>query len=212
MQPGEQLQLTNGEGALLTARIIDAHKKHCRVQVESTEITPQTTRKLTLAVALLKNTARTEWLLEKATEMGVHRIVPLLTHRTVREKFRMDRMKGILVSAMLQSQQSWLPEISEPVLFDKLFDQPFIQPIPNRFVAHCLPEGKSEWLGKPLADLNEVLILIGPEGDFTPEEIDAAIKAGCEPVALGNNRLRTETAAMVAVAGFYLAATGSRES
>ncbi|MCR6719126.1 MAG: 16S rRNA (uracil(1498)-N(3))-methyltransferase [Chitinophagaceae bacterium] len=204
MQAGERLQLTNGEGVLLTAVITDAHKKHCQVRIEETQTFPVAARQLTLCVSLLKNAARIEWLLEKATEMGVHRIVPLLTHRTVREKFRMDRMQGILTSAMLQSQQCWLPQLKEPVVFEDLFNQPYIKSIPHRFIAHCIPGGREEWIHQSLAEKAEAMILIGPEGDFTPGEIKEAIAQGCKAVALGPNRLRTETAAMAAVAGYYL--------
>ena len=204
MGAGDRLQLTNGEGAMVVCELTGARKNQCRVKPGEVKLEPPRPRRLTLGVALLKNAARVEWLLEKTTEMGVHRIVPLLTHRTIREKFRIDRMKAILVSAMLQSQQSWLPELTEPVSFDALFKQSFIPSITHRYIAHCLPNRREEWMAQDLAVQNDVMILIGPEGDFTPEEIETAIGHGCRPVALGPNRLRTETAAMAAVAGYYL--------
>lgn len=205
MQVGDRLLLTNGKGNQWTVVIRDAHKKHCRVQVEEQQQVPRSDRRLTLAVGMLKNASRMEWLLEKATEMGVHRIVPLITQRTVKEKFRMDRMQGILVSAMLQSQQCWMPELWEPLPLSDLWKQPFLEPVVARYIAHCLPELRQPWWAQPLSSKGDTLLLIGPEGDFTPEEIGAAIAAGAIAVSLGNNRLRTETAAMAAVAGFYLA-------
>lgn len=205
MQAGDRLLLTNGKGDQWTVEIRDAHKKHCRVQVEDHRQLPRSERRLTLGVGLLKNASRMEWLLEKATEMGVHRIVPLITHRTVKEKFRLDRMQGILVSAMLQSQQCWMPELPEPMPLSDFWKQSFLEPVAARYIAHCLPEPRQAWWSQPLSAKGDALLLIGPEGDFTPEEIEDALAAGAIPVSLGSNRLRTETAAMAAVAGFYLA-------
>ena len=109
MQKGEQLQLTDGRGRLLTATILDDHKKKCRVRVDETVLQPARRRKVTIGMALLKNASRYEWFLEKATEIGVTGIIPLLSDRTEKQHFRQDRMQNILVSALLQSQQTWLP-------------------------------------------------------------------------------------------------------
>ncbi|RYG01346.1 MAG: RsmE family RNA methyltransferase, partial [Chitinophagaceae bacterium] len=118
---------------------------------------------------------------------------PLLCARTEKQHFRYERMKSILVSAMLQSQQSWITELSEPVTFDK-----FLSSIntTNAFIAHC-EEGEKKSLFE-LHDAASKLVLIGPEGDFSPDEIEAATGTGCQPVTLGNTRLRTETAGIVA--------------
>ena len=118
MQVGEQLNLTDGKGNLLTAQISDAHKKQCVVKIQTTSFTPQAPRKTTIAVSLVKNASRFEWFLEKATEIGITEIIPLLCDRTERQHFRYDRMKGILVSAMLQSQQTWMPVLHEPMKFE----------------------------------------------------------------------------------------------
>lgn len=189
MQKGEALQLTDGKGWVLTAVISDDHKKKCRVTVTTAEQRPARERKVTVAMSLLKNTSRFEWFLEKAMEIGVSHIIPLICQRTEKQHFRQDRMQQILVSALLQSQQAWLPVLDEPA--------PLGQVIANvkeeqRFIAHCLEENKQSLKG------GEGIILIGPEGDFTREEIDKAMERGFLPVTLGDTRLRTETAGIVA--------------
>src|SRR6202008_2255087 len=117
MQNGEQLNLTDGKGNLFTAAIIDNNKRGCVVKVLTNNQQPSTTNKISIAISLLKNTNRFEWFLEKATELGVNEIIPLLCDRTERTNFRHDRMNGILISAMLQSQQCWLPVLHEPIKF-----------------------------------------------------------------------------------------------
>ncbi len=109
MGAGEEMQLTDGKGTLLTARIAAAHKKKCRVVVQSVTIHPPPERQVSLAISPLKNGSRFEWFLEKATEIGVREIIPLLCDRTERQHLRPDRLHNILVSALLQSQQTWLP-------------------------------------------------------------------------------------------------------
>ncbi|TWI83730.1 16S rRNA (uracil1498-N3)-methyltransferase [Lacibacter cauensis] len=197
MQAGEQLNLTDGKGNLFTALINDAHKKHCVVKIQTKSFTPQAARKTCIAVSLVKNASRFEWFLEKATEIGITEIIPLLCDRTERQHFRYDRMKGILVSAMLQSQQTWMPVLHEPMRFENLKMMQFENAV--KLIAHCEEREKTS-----ITDiLSEVegancMILIGPEGDFTSAEIESAIASGCQPVMLGETRLRTETAAVVA--------------
>lgn len=193
MQVGDGLLLTDGKGTKATCNITDAHRKRATVQVTERIIEAAPERKVVIAVSLLKNSSRFEWFLEKATELGVQEIIPLLCTRTESEKFRPDRMQQILISAMLQSQQFWLPHLHPPT---KLADVLHL-PIEQKLIAHCEPDHKEQ-----LSSVNNypssTLMLIGPEGDFTPDEIKAALEAGCRPVALGNTRLRTETAALVA--------------
>jgi len=193
MQKGEKLLLTNGKGQKATAQIIDDNRKRCVVEVLSVETEAQSQPNVTIAISITKNSSRFEWFLEKATEIGVNEIIPLLSERTAKEKFRYDRMKGILVSAMLQSQQTWLPNLHQPTSFDEVIKQSAQD---QKFIAHCLPDQKQQ-LSSVIPHLSS-LILIGPEGDFTPKEIETALRAGFLPVALGNTRLRTETAGMVA--------------
>ena len=150
-----------------------------------------------MAVSLVKNTARFEWFLEKATEIGVSEIMPLLCARTERQRFRHDRMQAILISAMLQSQQCRLPVLREPLKFDQLLKTAQQD---NRFIAHCLPQQKQS-LYELLTNIKgSSLMLIGPEGDFTTGEIAQALQQHFIPVTLGETRLRTETAGIVAAA------------
>lgn len=193
MQKREALHLTNGRGLLAQAQITDDHRKRCSVDIDSfiEKETPSYT--VTLAISPLKNSSRFEWLLEKAAEIGVGSIIPLICTRTEKEQLRFDRLQGILISAMLQSQQTWKCELHEPIQLKKLI----ASAKPSRkLVAHCLPQQKNKLTR--IETKGEVMILIGPEGDFTAEEIEACIQAGYEPVSLGDTRLRTETAGMVA--------------
>jgi 16S rRNA (uracil1498-N3)-methyltransferase len=199
MKRGDQLQLTDGLGNLLTTTILDDHKKKCRVQILTVTQQPSRERNVSIAISLLKNASRFEWFLEKATEIGVTSIIPLLCERTERQHFRQDRLQNILVSAMLQSQQAWLPVLRPPTLLAELIENPGQDQL---FIAHCLEEQKVS-----LADSASIashsargsqLILIGPEGDFSPKEIELAMQHHFLPVTLGATRLRTETAGIVA--------------
>lgn len=195
MQIGEEVLLTDGKGQKATVQIIDDNRKRCVVQVSSIEKEEEKKPAVSIAISIVKNASRFEWFLEKATEIGVSEIIPLLCERTEKEKFRYDRMRGILISALLQSQQTWLPLLREPIAFDDFVKQTSIQ---QKFIAHCLPEQKQQL--SSLITHHSSLILIGPEGDFTTNEITLAIDNHFTPVALGHTRLRTETAGIVAAA------------
>ena len=195
MKEGEKLNLTEGKGSLITAEVIDAHKKHCSVKIIDSQLTTHDSRKVTIAISLLKNTSRFEWFLEKATEIGVSEIVPLICERTEKQKFRYDRMKGICISAMLQSQQTWLPVLHEPKHFSHLAIEQFDEQ--QKFIAHCEESGQKNNLST-FQSFDHSTILIGPEGDFTKNEIKLALENNFVPVSLGETRLRTETAGIVA--------------
>lgn len=189
MKTGEQLNLTDGKGQLITAFITSEHKKHCKVAVINRRYEPEIQPRTSIAISLLKNPSRFEWFLEKATEIGVREIIPLITARTEKEKFRADRMQTICISAMLQSRQCWLPVLHQPSLLGQVLQQ---ASQPFKFIAHCEDRPR-----KPLWQEDrsqDSLLLIGPEGDFTSPEIDQALDAGFTPVTLGHTRLRTETA------------------
>lgn len=204
MQNGEQLQLTDGKGNLFTCAITDNNRKRCAVKIIRTTNDQRTTVNLCIAISLVKNNSRFEWFLEKATEIGITEIIPLICTRTEKQHFRLDRMNGILISAMLQSQQTWLPVLHEPVKFENLKMAQFENSL--KFIAHCEDENNKVELTSQLlnpstskpACLPGRLILIGPEGDFTKEEINLALQHDFMPVTLGDTRLRTETAGMVA--------------
>lgn len=202
MQNGEELQLTDGKGNLITASITDNNRKKCTILIQKTSNLKPKTSNITAAISLIKNASRFEWFLEKATELGVSAIIPLLCERTEKQNFRFDRMKSILVSAMLQSRQCWLPVLYEPVLYTQLWQSfgtlPKLEEYQQKFIAHCIDTEKRELADMINENLSSKIILIGPEGDFTAAEIEKAIQNHFIPVSLGNNRLRTETAGIVA--------------
>ena len=195
MKAGEQLNLTDGKGSLLTCGIIAEHKRHCEVEVLSSVIYPLSSNKITIAISLLKNSNRFEWFLEKATEIGVSEIIPLICERTIKEKFRYERMNGICISAMLQSQQCWLPVLHEPVVFKNVIEQSVAE---QKFIAHCMDGKKQSLIDSKISQFPNSQILIGPEGDFSKEEIELALQNNFQPVSLGETRLRSETAGVVA--------------
>ncbi|MEJ0101930.1 MAG: RsmE family RNA methyltransferase [Bacteroidota bacterium] len=195
MKKGEKLNLTDGKGNLLIVEIEDDHKKHCLVKVIDTRFVPGDSRKISIGISLIKNTSRFEWFLEKAAEIGIHEIIPLVCERTEKQKFRADRMKSILVSAMLQSQQSRLPVLREPVSIKKVIEESGHH---QKFIAHCMEEKKADLSDLVNDSLHSQIILVGPEGDFTKDEIDTAVQHHFIAVTLGETRLRTETAGIVA--------------
>jgi len=198
MKKEERINLTDGKGNLLTAGIIDDHKKHCTVEIIDSRLTIHDSRKITIAISLLKNSSRFEWFLEKATEIGIHEIVPLICKRTEKQKFREDRLQNILVSAMLQSQQCWLPVLHKPIDYELIFRQEDVIHTSQKFIAHCIEEERRNLADLVNETLSSQLILIGPEGDFTSEEVQLAIQSHFDAVSLGETRLRAETAGIVA--------------
>ena len=195
MQNGEQLQLTNGKGGLFTVEIIDNNRKNCTVSFKQKSEIANLQSKITIAISLIKNSTRFEWFLEKATEKGVSEIIPLVCERTERSSFKMERMKNILVSAMLQSQQTWLPVLHDPTKLNELFQSATQQ---QKFIAHCIDDAKRNLADLVNESLSSKIILIGPEGDFTADEIELALQNHFSAVTLGETRLRTETAGIVA--------------
>jgi 16S rRNA (uracil1498-N3)-methyltransferase len=153
-----------------------------------------------IAIAPTKNIERMEWFLEKATEIGVTRVTPLLCRYSERKEIKHDRLEKVMVSAMKQSLKAYLPKLDELTKFNELINQPFSG---QKFIAHCDDQHRD--LLRNLVEPNrDYLILIGPEGDFSSEEIEMAMQAGFLPVSLGNSRLRTETAGVVACHTFNL--------
>lgn len=191
-----RVMLTDGQGHCLEAVITRDHRKACELLVESVRFVPPPTREVTLAVSLLKNRSRLEWLLEKVTEMGVTRIVPLRCERTEKETIRNDRLQSVLISALLQSRQCRLPALLPPQSFASLASWKINDGA--NYIAYC-GAGTKIPLVTAIGGLSgSALICIGPEGDFTPPEHEQALAAGFTSVSLGNTRLRTETAALVA--------------
>jgi 16S rRNA (uracil1498-N3)-methyltransferase len=205
MKAGEQIQLTNGIGYTAINTITTAEKKKCGVKVETVNYSKPNSAALHIGVAFTKNNARNEWLLEKATELGAAGIIPIITTRSEREKMRYDRLQQILISAMLQSQQSYLPALPEAMhLKDVIVKYPQSQ----KLIAHCMDGEDRQELSKTLKPGVDSIMLIGPEGDFTAEEVNLCIGAGYMQVSLGTRRLRTETAAISVCAYFNMINNG----
>lgn len=194
MEVGEHLEITNGQGGLFHATILVAHKKNALVSITKAIQTDRPKQQLHLGISLLKNAVRLEWLFEKATEMGITNITPLICERTIHERFKTERMQQIIQSAMIQSQQTWLPVLSAPMPFQQFIEQAVTA---QKLIAHCEPLHKTSI--KSIVASEDLVLLIGPEGDFAPSEIEAAIAKEFIPIDLGPTRLRTETAGIFAL-------------
>lgn len=196
---GDCIHITDGKGNLFCCRITVADPKRCNVLVESTKREfEKLSFRLTMAVAPTKNTDRFEWFLEKATEVGVSEIVPLETARSERRTFKPERAEKVITAAMKQSLKAYRPLLRPLTPFETFVTEPFAG---RQLIAHCSgalsPDGK-RYLPSTLRAGEDVRILIGPEGDFSPEETALALRCGFEEISLGNQRLRTETAAVAA--------------
>jgi 16S rRNA (uracil1498-N3)-methyltransferase len=194
MQENQRVDITNGMGYLFEAIIVNAHKKNTLVQIQSEKFIAASSQKITLGIGLLKNLTRLEWLLEKATEMGVYEIMPLLCEHTLFEKFKLERFQNILQSAMIQSQQVWLPLLATPVKFKEAIQN---QKQAQKLIAHC--EAGNKINIKEIEASADLLLFIGPEGDFSTAEIELALANNYQAIHLGPTRLRTETAALFAL-------------
>lgn len=194
MKELDKVQLTNGKGLLATAQIKLAHKKHCQTQILDMESQEKDPGGICLAIAPTKNIGRMEWLLEKVTEIGIAEICLFSSARSERTVVKTERLRQILVSAMLQSRQVFLPELSGLSKLNDIISQ---RTDTYKWIAHCMDDAEKTLLSGGKRKKSQ-LILIGPEGDFSLEELSLAIQNNFKPVSLGNNRLRTETAGLVA--------------
>lgn len=202
MQEGDAIDLTDGKGVHAHAIIKYVQKKKCTVLVSEAHMHQRIDTPIYMAIAFTKNSSRNEWILEKITELGVQSIIPLQTTRSEREKFRYDRWQNIIVSAMLQSQQFYLPELKELTSLDKLLSSS--ADVPQKLVAHCIDTAPRRPINEAIQKGKETLLLIGPEGDFTDEEVNSLTSKGFKGISMGVNRLRTETAAVTACAFFNM--------
>ena len=195
LSEGDQILLTDGKGSFYKAAITQAHPKHCGVELlDSWRQAPLWPFFVHIAVAPTKNMDRMEWFVEKATEIGIDAISCLNCRFSERREIKLARLEKILVSAMKQSQKATLPQLEGMVDFKDFVQRPFEG---RKFIAHCEEEEKP-LLRQLYHPRERALILIGPEGDFSPEEIALAKANGFEAISLGESRLRTETAALVA--------------
>ena len=193
---GDILQITNGKGALFSAEIIVASDKKCLAKIIKTEEKPKPwSYYLHIAIAPTKLNDRLEWFLEKATEIGIDEITPIICHNSERRVVKLDRLEKIVQSAMKQSLKFTLPKINEAIKFSEFIHQDFDGEI---CIAHC-EDGEKALLKNVLNSSEKITILIGPEGDFSSDEIKKSLEKNSIPISLGESRLRTETAGLVAV-------------
>ena len=191
---GDTVFITNGLGWLFTAEVSVPNINKCSVQIIKKELQPKRDYQLHLAVAPTKMNDRYEWFLEKATEIGIDSITPIICDHSERKVVKTDRFERILQSAMKQSLNCYLPKLNAAIAFQDFLNEDLKGDL---FIAHCEETDKKS-LKQELKPKTNVTILIGPEGDFSTKEIKLAINKGFKPVTLGETRLRTETAAIVA--------------
>jgi len=190
----QTLLITNGKGWLFTAQITIAAIKNCVVRIIDKQLQAKKNYKLHLAVAPTKMNDRYEWFLEKATEIGIDSITPIICEHSERKIIKPERFEKIIQSATKQSLNCYIPKLNQAISFKEYIKQDFSG---NLFIAHCEETDKKS-LKSQLQQNQEVTILIGPEGDFSVKEIELALQNHFIPVTLGETRLRTETAAIVA--------------
>ncbi len=194
LEEGDKVKLIDGKGTLYEAVIAVPHPKRCQLVVlNSTQEFEKPPFQLHIAIAPTKNIARFEWFLEKATEIGISRITPLLCDNSERKAIKPERLEKVLVAAMKQSIKAYKPSLDPLTAF-----KDFLKNVPeNACIAHC-EDGNKELLKTFCQPSQNITIMIGPEGDFSPNEIEKALSKGIKAVSLGSARLRTETAGVVA--------------
>tara|TARA_R100000935_G_scaffold5252_1_gene12077 strand:- start:1037 stop:1750 length:714 start_codon:yes stop_codon:yes gene_type:complete len=192
---GDLLHITNGKGFLFVSELTLITAQQCIAKVIDVHEEERPKYYLHMAVAPTKMNDRYEWFLEKATEIGVMEITPIICHHSERKKVKTERFERVLQSAMKQSLHYSLPKLNQPVRLSEFITD---TPEGTKFIAHCEDGKDKKSLKKSLNTGEPTVILIGPEGDFSSEEIELALNNGWHPVSLGNTRLRTETAAIVA--------------
>ncbi len=192
MKSGDELYLINGQGEKYSAVIKEAHPKACELSnVKLIESIPKPQRQVHLAFSPPKSSDRLEWLIEKSVEIGVSELTPLLCQRSERKKINEPRLQKVMVSALKQSGNYWMPILHPMQAMNNLHKTEAT----NKFIAHCQSEDKESLSDKSIS--NDVIFLVGPEGDFSKDEIEMAANMGFESVSLGQNTLRTETACIV---------------
>ncbi|MBK1441801.1 16S rRNA (uracil(1498)-N(3))-methyltransferase [Parapedobacter sp. ISTM3] len=197
MAAGHHVNLVDGRGGLYTAVVVDAHPKRTALEVTAVNLDyAKRPYYLHIAIAPTKNIDRMAWFLEKATEVGIDEITPLICERSERKEVKTDRLNKVMVAAMKQSLKAFLPKLNEAAKFVDFVKLAATQDT-HSLIAHCA-EGEKHYLNKLIPPAGRYTILIGPEGDFSGSEIEAALAAGYHPITLGDTRLRTETAALMA--------------
>lgn len=196
LNTGAEVYLIDGVGGLYKAAIVGQTKKNVELKVlEATHNYNKRNHHLHIAVAPTKNIDRLEWFLEKATEIGIEEITPVICDRSERRIVKEDRLVKVITSAVKQSLQAYHPKVNSQINFSDFLK---IENDTNKMIAHCIDESSRKYISEIAEPHQSYTILIGPEGDFTPAEIDLALQNGYKPLTLGNTRLRTETAALAA--------------
>lgn len=199
LKTGENIQITDGKGNLYHCIIEDNHIKNFKALIEKIETQKKQDYYLEIAIAPTKSMDRLEWFIEKAVEMGIQRIIPIICQRSERKIVKHERVQSIAISAMKQSLKFHAPIVEEAILFKDFIKQPFDG---HRFICHC--EAGEKQAVEVLQKYKRVQVLIGPEGDFSLDEIALAMQQNSLPLSLGSSRLRTETAGVLANAAMYL--------
>ena len=195
LKENDNIRITDGSGSFFDAEISYISSKKCGVEIINSFSSDLPWKNhIHIAMAPTKNMDRNEWFVEKATEIGINQITFLNCRFSERKDIKPERIEKIMVSAMKQSQKAWLPQLQGMTDFKRFIGQNFEG---QKFIAHCYPEDKKS-LTQSYIKNKDVVMLIGPEGDFSEEEIALAIQHGFQPVSLGESRLRTETAALAA--------------
>ncbi len=202
MRRGDTLHFTDGAGNLYEGIISEDDPHNMKVTVTGvTKDAGKRQYRLHMAISPLKNDDRLEWFIEKAVELGIDEITPLICSRTEKKRIRKERLEGLILSAMKQSVKGFLPRLNEPVQFTEFIDK---QHFGRRLIACCDTQLERKAITTAVGPGEDVLILIGPEGDFTDDEVKLASDAGFLPVHIGTSRLRTETAGVAACCSVYL--------
>lgn len=191
---GSIVNLVDGKGGFYAAEISSDNPKKVSLSILKVETEfHKRNHYLHIAVAPTKNIDRIEWFLEKATELGIDEITPIITDRSERRIVKEDRLNKVITSAVKQSIKAYHPKLNDAISFDAFLKEPFEG---DKLIAHCIDNGEKQYISKLVAPHQKYLILIGPEGDFTPDEVNLALNKGFKALTLGDNRLRTETAAL----------------
>lgn len=198
---GDEIDVVDGNGMWYHCRIASAHPKHCSVEVLSSHSDSHWPYRVELAIGPTKNLDRMEWWLEKSVEIGLDRFVPLRCRFSERKELKTERLRKIAIAAMKQSLKATLPQIDEMTDFKRFIEEPFDG---QKFIAHCMDNQPRHLLSHLVQKGRDVRILIGPEGDFSQDEVSFALQNGYLPISLGDQRLRTETAALVSVHTVHL--------
>ncbi len=194
------ITLVDGKGCFYEAKIVSDHHKKCEVEIINTTVEQKNNPSLHIAIAPTKNNDRLEWLIEKATEIGLSEITPIICDNSERKVLKTDRLEKRAIAAMKQSLKATLPQINNPCKFSELISKEFSG---EKYIAHCYHDNQTHFK-KCYVSGKDAIVLIGPEGDFSKNEVELALNNKFKPISLGKSRLRTETAGLYICNAFNL--------